>query len=292
MYGKAITSIKIVPEALSTLAKKNVFILGGTSGIGRALAHICAKNGASVIVAGRSFKDIGVSNIAFQKLDVSSLKDVAAYAKTMTPIPDIVFLTCGIVPNTTREVTNEGIEKDMAISTLSRLVLLRELLPRLTSGARVCVWGMPGNGHGAAGASHLDDLNAEKGYVGGFGWVHMNTVAVNEAIVYHFASLFKEKGISIYGMNPGLIVTDIRNPLHGGGCVGSIIEGLVGLFTPTVNQYAEKIIPVILGAKETGLSFGQSGCVIERESIFKQEDKVEEVYAAAEKLVKDKVCIQ
>jgi hypothetical protein len=48
----------------------------------------------------------------------------------------------------------------MAVSALSRLVLLRELVPRLAPGARVFVWGMSGNG----AAFKFDDLNAEKSY--------------------------------------------------------------------------------------------------------------------------------
>ena len=63
-----------------------------------------------------------------------------------------------------------------------------------------------------------DDLNAEKGYEGGFGFVHANTVGGNEAIVLHLAEseLCKSRNVSIFGANPGLLATNIRESMHGG----------------------------------------------------------------------------
>lgn len=62
-----------------------------------------------------------------------------------------------------------GIEMDMAVSTLSRLVILQELLPRLPAGARVFVYGMPGNTLASKDA-RLEDINSEKDYAGDFGF--------------------------------------------------------------------------------------------------------------------------
>jgi hypothetical protein len=80
-----------------------------------------------------------------------------------------------------RQETAEGIERDMAVSYLSRLVILREIAPRLGKNRpaakmkpRVFIMGFPGAGQ----AGTLDDLNAEKSY--GAMRVHMNTVADNE----------------------------------------------------------------------------------------------------------------
>jgi len=111
---------------------------------------------------------------------------------------------------------------DMAVSMLSRLVILRELVPRLSSGARVFVYGMPGNGM----KFRPDDLNAEKGYEPGFGYVHANTVGGNEAVVHHLAATAKEGGVTFYGMNPGLLSTGIRDTMHGGAgtCFGGYLE--------------------------------------------------------------------
>ena len=42
-----------------------------------------------------------------------------------------MVFTSGIMPGPERRVSAEGIEMDMAVSTLSRRVALKELLPRL-----------------------------------------------------------------------------------------------------------------------------------------------------------------
>jgi hypothetical protein len=72
----------------------------------------------------------------------------------------------------------------------SRLVILSEMLPNLKMGCRVAIWGMPGNNQKplSEGNVKLDDLNAEKSYEPDFGFVHLNTVMVNEVHVYSLGS--------------------------------------------------------------------------------------------------------
>ena len=162
MYGVPNAAIKLAlsPASTAALLGKRVTVIGGTAGIGRALARAAAAHGASVTVVGRTFRDTGVSNIAFTPVaDLGSLAAAKQLGRDLPPA-DFVLLTTGTGPAPQREETAEGIEKDMAVSCLSRLVILRELVPRLPAGARVGVWGMPGNG--IAGA-RVDDLNAVKG---------------------------------------------------------------------------------------------------------------------------------
>lgn len=258
IYGIPDPSVKVsAPAAASlNLSGKRMVVVGGTSGIGRAIALLSAARGAAVTVVGRSFKDQGVANLTFIQKDLSLMTHAAELGRSLPPA-DVVVLTQGILPPKTREATPEGLEKDMAVSTLSRLVTLRELLPRLQPSSRVFVWGMPGNG-AVPKTTRIDDLNSEKGYAGGFGWTHINTVAGtilsvcgvsrlpappaapapgrivpfshhhapqhdvshpappsylfrqgNEAMVVHLAEIEKAKGpgkgVSIFGMNPGLV---------------------------------------------------------------------------------------
>jgi hypothetical protein len=179
-----------------------------------------------------------------------------------------VVLTTGIVPGSTRAVSAEGIEMDMAVSTLSRHVLLKALMPRLAaapprSGApsRVFVMGFPGSGE----AGELGDLNAEKTFASGFGRTHMNTVAGNESLVHHWAAAAGAGGAYVYGLNPGLIPTGIRNPVHGGGFLGRIIEGITGLLSISADQYAEHVVPLFVApelAAHRGALFSQRGVPI------------------------------
>ena len=231
-----------------------------------------------------------MENVSFVKADFTLMRDAARLGREL-PAADVVALTHGIVPASKREETAEGLEKDMAVSCLSRLALLRELAPRLSRGARVFVWGMPGNG---TEFKHPDDLNAEKGYAGAFDWVHMNTVGGNEALVHVLAPRLKDKGVSVYGMNPGLIKTDIRSGVYPAGWVGAAVECVLGWFTPSPEKYAATMVPLMFAPgleAHSGAMFGQGGDAIKPNKEFEAPGKAQEWYDAMEALLKAKAGI-
>ena len=149
----------------------------------------------------------------------------------------------------------------MAVSALSRLVMLEAAAPRLPKHARALIWGFPGS-KGLLGKTRLADLNAERAYEGGFGFPHMNTVALNEALVHHWAA----RGLVTAGFNPGLVPTGIRDSMHGGGLLGGLLERAIGLFNPSPDAYAAGLLHLLAApelAARPGLMFGQAGDVIE-----------------------------
>jgi NAD(P)-dependent dehydrogenase (short-subunit alcohol dehydrogenase family) len=175
---------RIEPAALDLKGTK-VAIVGGTGGLGRALAQFMASRGTHVIVVGQTFRDAGVKGIEFVKADLSLMREAQRVARELPAESlDLLVLTTGIFAGPKREETAEGLERDMAVSYLSRLAILREIAARLGTARptgkpkpRVFVMGYPGTGQ----AGMPDDLNAEKSYAA-FP-VHMNTVAGNEMLV-------------------------------------------------------------------------------------------------------------
>lgn len=135
--------------------------------MGQAISLEAASKGAEVTVVGRTFKDEGTKGLTFAQADLSKMAEAKRIGETVEPA-DIVVLTVGIVPAAKRAVTEDGIEMDMAVSYLSRLVILKYLVPRLPKGCRVFVMGFPGSSQ----PYNLDDLNSEKSYEPGFGFVH------------------------------------------------------------------------------------------------------------------------
>jgi NAD(P)-dependent dehydrogenase (short-subunit alcohol dehydrogenase family) len=265
MLTKANRALVVTKQAISAidLTDKRVVVVGGTDGLGRAIAHLGAARGAAVTIIGRTNRDEGAANIKFIKADLSLVTEAKRVARSLVaeqsagaPI-DYLVLTTGVTPGATRTVTAEGIEKDMAVSALSRVVILDELAPRLPTNTRIFVMGFPGAGN----PGMLGDLNSEKKYSAGFGQTHMNTVAGNEALVHHWAATGKH----IYGLNPGLIATGIRDEYHGRGYLGSIMETVISWFNVTPERYAENILPVLVAPElETnkGAMFGQNGDAI------------------------------
>jgi NAD(P)-dependent dehydrogenase (short-subunit alcohol dehydrogenase family) len=79
MFGKANPAIQVAKVAASALdlGGKRVVVVGGTDGLGRAVARLAAARGADVTVVGRTFRDAGDSRIKFMKADLSLMREAA-----------------------------------------------------------------------------------------------------------------------------------------------------------------------------------------------------------------------
>lgn len=234
------------PGSDADIKAKRVVIIGGTGGIGRALSRELAARGAHVTVVGRTFRDGGQAGIDFLQADLSLMREASRIAALLpAETLDLLVFTTGIFAAPQREETAEGIERDLAISYLSRRTILEGVAPRLgvtqaTPGAkpRVFVMGYPGTG--AAGIA--EDLNAEHSYKAMP--VHMNTVAGNEMLVLDAARRYRDA--RFFGLNPGLIKTNIRDNFFGKNSFKSrLAESLIGLFTPTAATYTRRIVPLL-----------------------------------------------
>jgi NAD(P)-dependent dehydrogenase (short-subunit alcohol dehydrogenase family) len=237
------------------LKGKKAVVVGGTGGLGRALSRMLAGHDASVVVVGQTFRDSDLRGIEFIKADLSLMSEAKRVA-ALLPVEtaDLVIFTTGIMAGPEREVTPEGIERDMAVSYLNRLVMLRDIGPRLgrdrpasTMKPRVFIMGFPGIGQ----AGKLGDLNAEKSY--GRWAVHSNTVAGNEATVLDAVTRYPHA--NFFGLNPGLAKTNIRSNLFGKNTfLKSLLEWATGFMTIAPETYAERIVPLLVSPDLEGHS--------------------------------------
>lgn len=275
-----------------------VAVVGGTGGLGRAISRSLASRGANVTVVGQTFRDADVPGIQFLQADLSLMREALRVAKALPAEQlDLVVFTTGILAAPNRETTAEGIERDMAVSYLSRLVILREIAPRLGKERpanrselkpRVFVMGYPGTGQ----AGTLGDLNAEKSYSAMA--VHMNTVAGNEMLVLDAAKQYAHA--TFFGLNPGLIKTNIRDNFFGKGSFKSrFMETLIGLFTPTPETYAERLTPLLVSRdieNHSGAMFNQKGDAIEPTPQLKDRAHVDAFISASKALVESQAGIR
>ena len=174
---------------------------------------------------------------------------------------DLVVFTTGIFAAPKRQETAEGIERDMAISYLSRLVHPARASPRVSEGpaggsdeaARVR-HGLPGY----RASRHARRPQCRE--VLQRAWaVHMNTVAGNEMLVLDSAKRYPNA--SFFGLNPGLIKTNIRDNFLGEGTLKSrVIEWLIGLLAPSAETYAENLTPLLVSPDLEG----HSGAMFDR----------------------------
>jgi len=233
-----------------------VAVIGGTAGLGRALAQQIAANGGQVTVVGRTLRDPAPPNIQFIQADLSSMKEAKALGAKLPDDLDVIIFTTGIMAAPSREETPEGVERDMAVSYLNRLAVMNELAPRLANRARgserrprVFVMGFPGTDSQAK--VDLNDLNGERSYTA-MG-AHMTTVAGNEVLVLDSVKRYPE--LDVFGLNPGLVKTDIRaNYLGHGSLKHRLSEWLIGLMMPSPEQYATRMLPVLFAPELNGRS--------------------------------------
>ncbi|WP_206308860.1 NAD-dependent epimerase/dehydratase family protein [Streptomyces sp. A1136] len=248
------------------LTSKRVLVVGGTGGLGRAVAQQSLALGAKVTVVGRTFRDHPTDRLTFVQADLSSMREAVRLGRELpAETYDVAFFSLGIMAAKTREETAEGIERDLAVSYLSRLALLQGLGPRLGTArpdsapqARVFIMGAPGAGN----TGRLEDLNSEHGYKPMA--AHMNTVAGNEILV--LAGNRRLPGPAYFGLNPGLIKTDIRsNYLGEGSLLHRLAEAVVGLAGPSPQTYAARIVPLLFADDlngRTALMFNNKAQVI------------------------------
>ncbi|CCK68304.1 putative short-chain dehydrogenase/reductase KNAG_0A06460 [Huiozyma naganishii CBS 8797] len=234
----------------------NVAVIGGTGGLGRAISEELVAKGCNVTVVGRTFKELPQDNLLFLKADLQFVKDAEAVGEQLRRqnFTHYIFTT-GILASAKREITErESIEKDMAVSYLSRFVILNSVSQSLTKKfavaepdgsttvlkPRVFVMGFPGSNT----AGDPDDLNGDKAAYGAMKQ-HMNTVAANEALVLD-KKIHGNNSFNTYGLNPGIIRTNIRdNYLVAGSWLSKLVETAIGFTQQTPKMYAQKIVPLL-----------------------------------------------
>lgn len=267
---------------------KQVAVIGDTGGIGRALSSYLASLGANVVVVGQTFRDAGTPRLEFIQADLSLMREAQRVALALpAETLDMVIFTTGIFAAPQRQETTEGLERDLAVSYLNRLVILRAIAPRLGTQRskssvkpRVFLMGYPGSGQ----IGTPDDLNAEQSYKAMS--AHMNTVAGNEMLVLDAAKRYPHA--TFFGLNPGIIKTNIRDNFFGKDSLKSrVMETLIGLLTPTADTYVQRITPLLLTPDiegHSGAMFDNKGQAI-LPSAGLTDEHIRKFMAASEALV-------
>ena len=243
------------------LSLKRLLVIGGTGGLGRAIAQQALARGAEVTVVGRTLRDKKSPRLTFVGADLSSMREAARLGLELpAEVFDVALFTTGIIASRKiREETSEHVERDVAVSYLNRLAILQGLSPRLGSARpdgsprpRVFVMGSPG--YGILGDP--DDLNSEHSYQPMV--AHAATVAGNEILVLGAKDRFP--GPAFFGLGPGLISTEIRaNYLGDGSITHKLVETAVGVMAQSPETYAKKIVPILFAPElegRTGVLFG------------------------------------
>jgi len=186
------------------LKNKVILITGGYTGIGRAIAMHCVKEGAKVLVNGLEGsggkaleKTLGSENAVEVTIDITESDApgqlVRSALKKFGKL-DAVVNNAALVASSNIETTdNEFLQRILAVNTMAPLAIIQAALPYLTE-TRGCVLNI-GSINAWCGEPDLLAYSMSKGA--------LMTMSRNLGDV-----LFREKGVRVNQINPGWVLTE------------------------------------------------------------------------------------
>lgn len=202
---------------IADLTGRVVVITGATRGIGRATAEELARTGATLVLVCRRRPDGEEVAAAIARreagpahrvveADLSSQAAVrSAAAEIGAEHPRLYALVnnAGIIPRA-REVTVDGLERQLAVNHLAPFLLTHLLLDRLRAGAPSRVVTVSSTTHHGA-ELNFDDLQSERDYDATD--VYAATKLMNLLFTYELARRLRGTGVTANALHPGAIAT-------------------------------------------------------------------------------------
>jgi NAD(P)-dependent dehydrogenase (short-subunit alcohol dehydrogenase family) len=223
---------------------KVVVITGATSGIGQVAAEALARMGARIIEVAR---DPGRAEAAMERLRecasgiahslhiadlsrLSEMKRVASAISAAEPRIDVLINNAGAMFSS-RQVTEDGLERTFALNHVAYYVVTRGLLERLMTSAPARIVNTASRAHEPV-APDFDDLQSVKAYgvgfwdalrYGGSGFkVYSRTKLYNILFTRELARRLEGTGVTANCFHPGFVATRFGD--QAGGPISRIIR--------------------------------------------------------------------
>ena len=126
------------------LSGKRVWVTGGSSGLGYAVAEVFVAEGAQVTLSARpgeklerTAKKLGAQALPLDLSDAQAVRK-AARDQREAGVDIVVMSGGGPPPSTLEDLDDKGFDDAYALLLKSAFVLLNELVPGLTRGGVVC----------------------------------------------------------------------------------------------------------------------------------------------------------
>jgi len=239
------------------LKDKVIAVTGSTTGIGKAIALRCVKEGAKVIIHGLEeswgmavVEELGKDNAVLHVEDLAENGDperliekaIQAYVK----LDGLVNNAAMVVSSNIQDTDRAFLEKVLAVNTVAPFLLIQAALPHLTSSKGVVL--NIGSVNAWSGEPNLLAYSISKG--------GLMTMTRNLG-----DSLFRDYGVKVNQINPGWVLTETeiqRKKEH--GLSDTWYEGLPSMYAPAGRIILPKEIAaaaIFWLAEESGPVTGQ-----------------------------------
>jgi len=260
----------------------NVVVVGGTSGIGRAIALSIGQHcpSANITIIGRNesaadaiLSQLG-SNSKFIRTDVSLMSEIRTATKKINAV-DMLILTQGILTMAGRTPTAENIDNKMALHYYGRVLFVQELLPLLRSsqnGGKVLfvLDGVRGN----PTKINWNDMSLENTY--SLSAAANHALSFTDLVIQHLASQPENTNIAFTHAFPGTVRTPLADnlPFWARLPVKCLMAVGVGV---TPEDCAELMVHGMLGTDKGWRCVNDQGETVTKKKV-PQEDMVEKVW--------------
>jgi NAD(P)-dependent dehydrogenase (short-subunit alcohol dehydrogenase family) len=230
-------------DGISTVDRRVSLVTGGTEGIGRAVAVELAKSGDRVLFIGRdrdraaatlaSLRSVGPgADHVFIRADLSLLAETARAAEEVarhTSRLDAAAFCAGIL-STIPEWTSEGLERNFVLNYLSRYLMVRCLLPELTTAPNGRVV-LVANAGRYADTLDFSDLQHRRGRPGLT--VAGRTQFANDLLAVELAERLHGTRVEVACVFPGVVKTNVFRNSRGlpwiVRLIAPILQNLIGM---------------------------------------------------------------
>ena len=227
--------IASVEELQAAYKGKAALIVGGTRGIGRAIADVLADAGAHVLVVGRSASKDSLPHLTGIPADLSTVAGcfdaVASVTSAIKEHPHVdalsfVVCTVGVWPNLSEPRTAEGVDKVVALDLIARHIILTKLAKLGLLGAGCRLMNVLASGQKTPSLLDAESIRtrleesvldaeaaaaetAPKHTVGSAGLLLLGTAIAHDAWLQHLAKHAMPADVAVMSTFPGLLVSEL-----------------------------------------------------------------------------------
>ena len=229
---------------------KRVLITGATRGIGLAAAQALARRGAQLAIVARddargveaatSIEGEGGSTVDVLLADLSSqasVRNLASEVLERYPRIDVLINNAGAT-FTSRQLTEDGIERTWALNHLAPFLLTTLLLDRLKASAPARIITTASDAHKGK-LIPFDDLNAERSWKGRGFTRYGETKLANIMFTRELARRLEGTGVTTYSFHPGLVATGFN---RNNGALMTIAMTIIAPFSRSPRKAAQTLV--------------------------------------------------